>query len=158
MRRAVSFALAVLALASADPAGGFTFFDGKLEVHGYYGQQIRAFANDFDPEQELDLAQWNHIFDLELEAKPFPAGLGPLEIVEFYVRAEARYDCVWTRACGLFPSVNTYGSRARTSASRTPTCACATTRSRCDSRKCRASSGSMPSASARTRCSIRSDR
>jgi len=100
------------ALGASSPAGAFTFFDGKLEVHGYAAQQIRVLGNDFDAEEEFDLAQWYNVFSLELEAKPFPRGLGPLEIVEFFVRAEARYDCVWTRACGLFPSVNTYGNRA----------------------------------------------
>ena len=28
------------------------------------------------------------------------------------VRVEGRYDCLWTRACGLFNSVDTYGDRA----------------------------------------------
>src|SRR5690606_22419152 len=28
------------------------------------------------------------------------------------VRVEARYDCVWTHACHLFPSANVYGDEA----------------------------------------------
>jgi len=37
----------------------------------------------------------------------------PIEIFEFYVRAEARYDCVWTRACGIFPRSNTTATAPR---------------------------------------------
>ena len=45
---------------------------------------LRAVANDLDPEEEFDLAQWYNVLNLELELKPFPRGIGPLEIVEFY--------------------------------------------------------------------------
>jgi hypothetical protein len=100
-----------LALGST-PAAAFTFFDGKLEVHGFAAEQIRGLAKNLNPDQEFDLAQWYNVFDLELEAKPFPNGIGPLEIVEFYARFEARYDCIWTHGCGMFPSVDTYGNRA----------------------------------------------
>ncbi|RIL07476.1 MAG: hypothetical protein DCC71_02840 [Proteobacteria bacterium] len=105
-------AAAWLLLAGAAPAGAFSWFDGKVELHGYFAEQIRALANDFDPDEEYDLAQWYNVLAIELEVMPFPNGIGPLEIVEFYVRGEARYDCIWTRGCGMFPSVNTYGNRA----------------------------------------------
>jgi hypothetical protein len=100
------------AIAWAAPAGAVDFFDGKLEVHGWAGQQIRTLGENLSYRNEFDLSQWYNVLSLEVEAKPFPNGVGPLEIVEFFVRGEARYDCVWTRACGLFPSVNTYGNRA----------------------------------------------
>jgi hypothetical protein len=99
-------------LLAGAPARAFTFFDGKLEVHGYVGEQIRTLAKNFNPNDGFDLAQWYNVLSVEVEAKPFPNGLGPLEILEFYLRAEARYDCVWTHACGLFPSVNAYGNNA----------------------------------------------
>ncbi|RIK99955.1 MAG: hypothetical protein DCC71_19635 [Proteobacteria bacterium] len=110
--RSVALAACALATTSAAPAGAFSWFDGKLEMHGYFAESVRVLGNDLDPDEEFDLAQWYHVLNLEFEAKPFPNGIGPLEIVEFYVRAEARYDCVWTRGCGMFPSVNTYGNRA----------------------------------------------
>ena len=81
-------------------------------MHGYVAGQIRTLAKNLNVNEQWDLAQWYNIASVELEAKPFPNGIGPIEILEFYVRAEARYDCVWTRACGIFPSVNTYGDRA----------------------------------------------
>ena len=100
-------------LALAPPATGFEFFDGRLEIHGYFAEQVRALSNDFDMSGDIDLAQWYHVLNVELEANLFPDGIGPLEIVEAFVRVEARYDCVWTHACGIFPSVNTYGNGAR---------------------------------------------
>ena len=102
----------ILLLLAATPTRAFTFFDGRLEVHGYVAGQIRTLAKNLNVNEQWDLAQWYNIASVELEAKPFPNGIGPIEILEFYVRAEARYDCVWTRACGIFPSVNTYGDRA----------------------------------------------
>jgi hypothetical protein len=102
----------IVFLLAATPARAFTFFDGRLEVHGYVAGQVRTLAKDLSFDEQWDVAQWYNIVNVELEAKPFPNGVGPVEILEFYVRAEARYDCVWTRACGIFPSVNTYGDRA----------------------------------------------
>jgi hypothetical protein len=110
--KAAAIAATIAMLFGAADARAFAWFDGKLELHGFVAQQIRTLANDLDPEEEFDLAQWYNVLDLELEAKPFPRGIGPLEIVEFYVRGEARYDCLWTRGCGIFPSVDTYGNRA----------------------------------------------
>ena len=109
---ALAGAVAGTLLGSAAPARAFSYFDGKVELHGYVSEQIRALGNDFNPEQEFDLSQWANTLNLELELKPFPNGIGPLEIVEFYFRAEARYDCIWTHACELMPSVDTYGNRA----------------------------------------------
>ena len=109
---AVGLVAALLLLVAPAPSHAFTFFDGKLEVHGYAATQIRTLAKNLNVNEEWDLSQWYNIANIEVEAKPFPNGLGPVEILEFYVRGEVRYDCVWTRACGIFPSVNTYGDRA----------------------------------------------
>ena len=109
-----SFSVVRGAASLLTPGSGtaFEFFDGRLQVHGYVATQIRTLGKDLSVDEQWDLSQWYNIVNLELEATPFPKGLGKLEILTFYVRAEARYDCVWTRACGMFPSVNTYGNRA----------------------------------------------
>jgi len=111
-RRSAAWLAGFLLLLATAPARAFTFFDGKLEVHGYAATTIRTLAKNLNVSEQWDLAQWYNIANVEVEAKPFPNGVGPIEILEFYVRAEVRYDCVWTRACGIFPSVNTYGDRA----------------------------------------------
>ena len=38
--------------------------------------------------------------------------IDPFDLINAFARVEARYDCVWSRACGLIPNVNTYGDRA----------------------------------------------
>ncbi len=106
-----------LAIASAGipgaPAGAFEYFDGRLQVHGYFGQQVRAIGRNLDPGDGVELAQWYHVLEVEIEGDLAPEGFGPFEIVEAFVRLEARYDCVWSHACHLFPRVETYGDGAR---------------------------------------------
>ena len=100
-----------LALGSAQPAGAVEALDGRLQAHGYFEQQIRSISKNFN--QNLDLTQWASILNIELEADILGEdSLGPLSALSAFVRVEARYDCVWTRACGLFPSADVYGDRA----------------------------------------------
>ena len=56
MSRAATLATGLLL--AAQPAGAFSAFDGKIELHGYFSEQIRALANDLNPDEEFDLAQW----------------------------------------------------------------------------------------------------
>jgi hypothetical protein len=109
----VAAAAATLSIASAQPATAFDFFDGRLEVHGFYEQQVRAVGRNLDPGDGIVLAQWYHVLNLEIEADLFPDGIGPFEIVEFFARIDARYDCVWTHACGLSSGVETFGNETR---------------------------------------------
>nr|MDJ0869944.1 hypothetical protein [Myxococcota bacterium] len=104
---AVIFALA----GAAAPATAFEFFDGRVSLHGFFETQIRSISKEFDTNDDVDLSQWYNILNLELEAEIAPDGIGPFDLVEAFVRVEARYDCVWKRACWLFPSVDTYGNR-----------------------------------------------
>ena len=92
---------------------GVELLDGRVQVHGYAETQIRAIAKDFEASDHYDLTQWYLIGNLELELDLLPDGWGPFDMVSGYVRAEARYDCVWSGGCGLFPSANTYGNRAK---------------------------------------------
>ena len=92
-------------------ASALEAFDGRIQAHGYYEMQLRALNSEFD--EQLDLSQWYNIINLELEFDALPNGWGPINLLQAYVRAEARYDCVWTRGCGIFRSVNTYGDQAK---------------------------------------------
>ena len=102
-------ALAVL----ASPAAAIEFWDGRLEIHGYYEQQIRTIANGFNASDNWDLTQWYHVLNVEIEADIAPDGFGPFDVISAFGRVEVRYDCVWTRGCGIFSSADTYGDRAR---------------------------------------------
>ena len=101
------------ALVAASPAAAFDFFDGRLSVHGYAGVQIRALGQDFSTNNNIDLAQWYNVLNIEVESNLLGKnGWGPIEVAHVYTRVEARFDCVWYHACEMFPSVNVYGDDA----------------------------------------------
>jgi hypothetical protein len=106
----IAAALGFLLLEASD-ASALEAFDGRIQAHGYYEMQLRAIDEHFD--EQLDLSQWYNVLNLELEFDVLPNGWGPIDLLQAYVRAEARYDCVWTRGCGMFRSVNTYGDQAK---------------------------------------------
>jgi Protein of unknown function (DUF1302) len=99
-------------LAVSGPASGFEALDGRLQLHGYYEAQIRSIARDFDPKDGWDLTQWWNVLDLEIEWALSPNGIGPFDNINLFGRIEVRYDCVWTRSCGMFRSADTYGDRS----------------------------------------------
>jgi len=88
-------------------------FDGRLQLHGFYENQTRVIARNFSGADDWDLSQWYQVLNLEMEFDIAPDGWGPFDIMSAYARLEFRYDCVWDRACHVFPSVNTFGDRAR---------------------------------------------
>ncbi len=105
-------AIAVLTVLGA-PAAALEFWDGRLAIHGFYGMQVRSIANNFDYQDGWDLTQWYHILNLEIEAEIAPDGFGPFDLISAFGRIEVRYDCVWTRGCGIFSSADTYGDRSK---------------------------------------------
>src|SRR5574338_79050 len=117
MRRralALSSLLAVLLAAAAPlPARALEAFGIPVELHGAYELQLRSIVRDFDFSDDIDVTQFYHVFSLEAEFDFAPNGLGPFDVLQGFVRLEARYDCVWTRGCGLFPSMDAFGDRAR---------------------------------------------
>ncbi|MFP8879091.1 MAG: hypothetical protein VCE43_06335, partial [Myxococcota bacterium] len=92
-------------------AAALEAFDGRIQVHGFAEMQIRALDEKF--EQQLDLAQWYNVLNVELEFDILPDGWGPIDLLSAYVRLEGRFDCVYSRGCGMFSSANSYGDRAR---------------------------------------------
>jgi hypothetical protein len=97
----------------ASPAAAIEFWEDRIAIHGFYGQQIRSLVRDFSFEDDFDLAQWYHVLNLEIEADIAPEGFGPFDLVSAFGRIEVRYDCVWRRACGIFSGADAYGDRAR---------------------------------------------
>lgn len=106
-RVAVAFAIAWI----SQPAAAVEFADGRVQVHGFGEMQIRALNEKFS--QELDLAQWYNVINLELEVDVAPDGWGPFDLISAYVRAEGRYDAIYSQGFGMFNSVNTYGDDAK---------------------------------------------
>jgi len=98
------------ALVAAGPARAFEAFDGALQLHGYFEIQTRVLARDYSPNDGYHLAQWYNILNVELEWDAAPQGWGPFNLVSGFVRAEVRYDCVWTGGCYMLPGYkNRYG-------------------------------------------------
>jgi hypothetical protein len=104
--RILAWALFLAAIPQGSVAVDFA--DGRIEVHGFYEAQIRSIARDFDYSDGWDLTQWWNILNFEIEADVAPSGFGPFDLVTLFARVEVRYDCIWTRACTIFPSVDAY--------------------------------------------------
>ncbi len=102
--------LVALALLLATSAQALEAFDGRIQVHGFGEMQLRALNEKF--EQQLDLAQWYNILNVELEVDILPDGWGPMDLLSAYVRVEGRYDCVYKRGCGMLRSADSFGDRA----------------------------------------------
>jgi hypothetical protein len=96
--------------AVAPDARAFEFFDGRLQVHGYYEAQLRGFADDFHPENAV-MSQWANVFSLELEADIAPDGFGPFDMISAFSRVTVRYDCIYN-GCGMLPTWRYWGDRA----------------------------------------------
>lgn len=83
-----------------------------MQAHGFFESQMRALNADFA--DEWDVAQWYQVFNLELEFDIINDE--PLFIIDYlsaYARVEVRYDCVYSRGCGMFRSMNAYGDRSK---------------------------------------------
>ncbi|HEX5065091.1 MAG TPA: DUF1302 family protein [Myxococcota bacterium] len=95
---------------SATSAGAIEALDGRVQFHGFTELQLRALDEKFS--QELDLAQWYNVLNLELELDIAPDGIGPIDLMSAYIRAEARYDAIYNEGFYIFPSINTYGDNS----------------------------------------------
>ncbi len=104
-------AVGMLVGLAAPSARAFEYFDGRLQIHGFFEQQTRALSNNFSASDDLDLAALQHVLNIETEYDFAPDGWGPFDVLSGFLRLEARYDCVWTRACGIFPSADAFGNR-----------------------------------------------
>jgi len=110
---AAAFALVALVWCSllASPASAFEAIDGRLQAHGYYEMQLRTISRNFT--DQWDMTQWYNIFNLELELDIVQSTHGPLDLMSAFVRVEARYDCIYSRGCGMIRGADVFGNRAR---------------------------------------------
>jgi hypothetical protein len=109
---------AVLAAAGASgwlgaPASALEFWDGRVEVHGFYETRLAFGMEDFDASKEVDMYSFLNVLDVEVEADLASDGWGPFDMVSAFARVEVKYDCVWNHACGLFENVNAFGNHPR---------------------------------------------
>jgi hypothetical protein len=112
-RGSVAASLVLASLFAGRGAGAAEVAGIEVEVHGAYELQLRAIARDLDLSDDLDLTQWYDVLNVEAEFDFAPGGWGPFDVLQGFMRVEVRYDCIWTRGCGIFPSVDAFGDRAR---------------------------------------------
>jgi hypothetical protein len=94
----------------AEPAGAIDFWDGRIEVHGFYETRMSFGYEDFNSANGIDMYGWLQVLNLEAEADIAPDGWGPFDMVSAFARVEVKYDCVWNHACGVFESVDAFGN------------------------------------------------
>ena len=107
------FALLVLAICAlhAPRATALEAFEGRLQAHGFFEINTRAINRSW--KEQTDLTQWYNILNVEFEADIAPDGFGPIDLLSAYVRVEGRYDCIYSKGCGIFPMVRTFGNDSR---------------------------------------------
>ncbi len=103
--------LVVALLLAAAPVQAFEAFDGRLQAHGFYESQFRAINADFA--EQWDVTQWYQVFNLELEFDLLQDRVGMVDLLSAYVRAEVRYDCIYSNGCGMFRGMNTFGDQSK---------------------------------------------
>ena len=106
-----AFVVAVASSWLAPDARALEAAEGRIQLHGFVEAQVRGLSRNYS--EEFDLVQWYNVLNLELEVDILPDGWGPVDLLEAFVRVEARYDCVWSRGCGTMRSANTYGNRSK---------------------------------------------
>jgi hypothetical protein len=110
-RLSLAAAFAAGMLLPASGARAIEALEGRVQLHGYTEMQVRALDDKFS--QELDLSQWYNVLNLELEFDIAPDGFGPIDVMSAYVRAEGRYDAIYSQGFYMFPSVNTFGDNSQ---------------------------------------------
>jgi len=94
----------------ASPARAIEYWDGRVQVHGFYETRMSFGWEDFDASNEIDMYGWLHVLNVETEVEIAPDGWGPFDMVAAFARVEVKYDCVWNHACGVFDSVDAFGN------------------------------------------------
>ena len=108
---AVAAGFTLLLVLPTLPAQAFEAVNGRVQAHGYFEMQMRVISKNFG--DQWDMTQWYNIFNLELELDLVQETHGPLDLLSAFIRIEARFDCVYSRGCGMVRGVDVYGNRAR---------------------------------------------
>jgi len=95
-----------------ESARAFEYWDGRIQVHGFYEKQLRTLSNDFSFADDIDVAQWWNVLNVEIEAELLPFGAGPITYMSAFARVEARFDCVWSNLCSIGNGAPAWGDRA----------------------------------------------
>ena len=95
------------------PAGAIEFSLGdeqRVEIHGFYESQFR-FVGEDAPFNGLTFSQFRHLLNIETDVDIFPDGKGPFDTMNAFTRWLIAYECVYSHACGIWGSADSYGNR-----------------------------------------------
>ncbi len=106
-----TLAIVALGLGLAGGAHALEALDGRIQAHGYFEMQMRVLNKNYS--DQWDMSQWYNIFNLEMEFDLVQDTHGPLDLLSAYVRLEGRFDCIYSRGCGMIRAIDVYGDRAR---------------------------------------------
>jgi hypothetical protein len=84
----------------------------KLSIHGFYEARL-LFVGASLPANDVTFSQFRHVFSSEIEFSIAPDGFGPFDSMFLYARGLASFDCIYSRACGLWNSTDSYGGAHR---------------------------------------------
>ena len=97
-------------LCVATRAHAVEFLDGRLQVHGFAELQVRAVSEKFS--EKADIAQWQHVLGLDIEADLAPQGWGWFDRLSATLRVEGQYDAIYSPGIRLFGGTSAYGKHA----------------------------------------------
>jgi hypothetical protein len=84
----------------------------KLSIHGFYEARL-LFVGANLPADDVTFSQFRHVLSSEIEFSIAPDGFGPFDSMFLYARGLASFDCIYSRACGLWNSTDSYGAHRK---------------------------------------------
>jgi hypothetical protein len=84
----------------------------KFSIHGFYEARLLFTGSEF-PTEHKTFSSFRHVLSTELELSLFPDGFGPFDSMFMFTRFLVSYECIYTRACGIFNSADSYGDDSR---------------------------------------------
>jgi hypothetical protein len=88
-------------LCGRQPAGAIDFWDGRVEVHGFYETRMSFGYEDFNSANKIDMYGWLQVLNLEVESRSRPTAGAPSTWCpptprggEVRLRVESRLRCV----------------------------------------------------------------
>ena len=84
----------------------------KFSIHGFYESRLMFVGSEL-PLNGATWSSFRHVLSTELELTLFPDGFGPFDSMFMFSRFLVSYDCIYTRACGLANSADSYGDYQR---------------------------------------------
>ena len=84
----------------------------KLSIHGFYESRLLFVGSEL-PINGATWSSFRHVVSTEVELTLFPDGFGPFDSMFMFSRFLVSYDCIYSRACGVANSADSYVGQNR---------------------------------------------